>query len=473
MRGVHALGFVNLTEGAGVDLKEVKLRQSEFDISEQQKKTHLQLLGIEPGETPENPRAVAEKQLATFLKRAFRRPVEDKEVAKILQLYDRAAQRGDPWEEGMKLAIRGVLISPDFLFRMEQPALGKEIQPITNHELASRLSYFLWASMPDAELTRLADEGRLRDSEVLLSQVDRLLDDPRSLVFARDFVGQWLGTKDVGGRVAPITNEIQETYTPEIASDMREEVVLIFHHLLEQDRSVLELVNADYSFLTGRLARFYELENVKGLSKDRFQKVALKDQQRGGLLGTGAVLAMTSHYKQTSPVLRGAWVFDTLIGDPVPPPPPDVPELPKNKKGEKNLTDREKLALHRADTSCQACHNIIDPIGFALQNYDYIGKWRTQEEGQPVDTKGELPSGETFNGPTELKQVLTESRKEDLVRNLVRKLLGYALGRSLMDRDDATIEELISRVEGQNYSARELVRGIALSTPFQNRQLAE
>jgi len=474
-RGVHAIELKLAKDSDGLSIGEVRLAQN-FDlekVSEEQRTNHQRLVGAVVGEQPEDPRKLARDCLTAFLRRAFRRPVGDGEVERFLQLFDRSIGRGDPYEEAMKLTFRGVLISPDFLYRMEREPESEEIQPITDHELASRLSYFLHATMPDEELSRLADEGRLNDAAVLKEQVKRLLDSEESRVFVRHFIGQWLGTKDLGGRVAPITNAVQDFYTPEVASDMREEVVYFFDHLIRDNRSVLEMVDSDDSFLTRRLGKFYQLPEsaLEKLRDNEFRRVGLREQGRGGVLGMGAVLTMTSHYKQTSPVLRGAWVFDRLIGSPVPPPPPDVPELPtKGRDGKKKLTDREKLDLHRTAASCQACHQLIDPIGFGLQNFDAFGRWRDKDNDQPIDAKGVMPSGESFDGPIEMKSVLAETRRDELVRNLTRKLLGYALGRSLEDRDDCTIAQLVGTLEESDYKARTLIEGIVLSTPFRNRQ---
>ncbi|MEM9481699.1 MAG: DUF1592 domain-containing protein [Verrucomicrobiota bacterium] len=469
-RGVHAISIEVAKGGSPLELGEIALREKPKAITEEKAASHQKIFDFSPGQRVEgDPRAAATDILMKFVRSAYRRPIERGEVDRFLQLFDRGARRGDPFEECMKLALKGVLVSPDFLFRIETPPASEAIQPITNHELASRLSYFLWSTMPDAELTRLADEGKLNDEKVLTAQVDRMLADSQSEVFARAFIGQWLGTKDVGGRVAPTANDVQKYYKPEIAADMREEAWRFFHHLLTDNRNLLELVDAEYTFLTGRLASFYELPQAKKLPDAEFQKVALNDRTRGGVLGMGAVLALTSHHKKTSPVLRGAWVFDTLIGTPIPPPPPGVPPLQEKKKGKK-LTDREQLQLHREDANCMSCHQLIDPVGFGLQNFDFVGRWRDEQHGQPIDTAGKFPTGESFSGPGELKRALLETRKPEIVRNIVRKLLAYGLGRGLDDRDDCTIRELELALEENGYRSHILVKGIVLSTPFRNRQ---
>jgi hypothetical protein len=384
-------------------------------------------------------------------------------------LFDRSAQRGDPYTESIKLALRAVLVWPDFLFRIEARNPAPGIHAVGQYEIATRLSYFLWSTTPDEQLMRLADQGRLQDPEILKAQVERMLDDPRSRSFVDTFVGQWLGTQDLGGRVAPLLTELQSYYTPDVAADLRTEPVLLFDHILGENRSLLELLNADYTFLTERLVKFYQLEGKVDVHGNQFQMVKWPDNRRGGITEMGAVLAMTSHYEQTSPVLRGAWVLETLLGTPVPPPPPNVPPLDPDRKL-KQLTGRQKLEQHRANPSCAACHKLMDPIGFSLENFDWMGRWRDKENnGEPLDTSGELPSGENFNGPVELRQALL-NRQDDFLRHLSGKLLGYALGRSLQDGDSCTVQHLTDDLAKDGYRARTLIRDIVLSLPFRNTQ---
>jgi hypothetical protein len=385
-------------------------------------------------------------------------------------MYDRAAERGDPYEERVKLALKTVLVSPAFLFQIETGQEKPGIFPIGQHELATRLSYFLWASTPDEELLRLADEGKLQDAKVLAAQVDRMLDDPRSRAFANSFVGQWLGTKDIGGRVAPLITEVQHYYTPEVAADLREEPILLFQHLLGQNRSLIELLTADYTFMTERLANFYGYDGqITGLSANSFQKVTWPDNRRAGVLGLAGVLALSSHFKQTSPVLRGAWVLETLLGTHVPLPPPDIPPLDVEPSKIGGLTMRQKLVKHRENPACASCHNVMDLIGFGLENFDWLGRWREQDAGQKIDAAGVMASGEKFDGPAELRQVLL-NRKDDFIRTLTGKVLGYALGRSLEDGDQCTIQKLVATLAKDDYKARTLIREVVLSTPFRNVQ---
>jgi cytochrome c553 len=468
-RGAHTVTVVNGTER--VEFYSVTVDQRPAPMAAEKRALHFQLLGLEVGQSPVNPRAAARRVLKQVLPKAFRRPVEDAEVDPFLALYDRGAKRGDPFEENVKLALKAVLVSPRFLFKVEEPDARPGIQRVGQYEMASRLSYFLWSTMPDAELLQLAGAGKLQDPAVLTAQVDRMIDDPRARMFANGFMGQWLGTQEVGGRSMPLLTELQHFYTPEAAADLREQPELVFHYLLTANRSLLDLLNGNYTFLTERLVKYYELEGkVKLGPGPGFHKVDWPDTRRAGVLGLASVLGMTSHYKEASPVLRGAWVLETLLGTPVPPPPADVPPLDAVKASHKKLTMREMLAKHRENVSCAACHNLMDPIGLGLENFDWMGRWRDKEaDGRPVDASGALPSGERFNGPEELRGVLLE-RKDEFVRQLVGKTLGYALGRGLQDGDQCTIQRLMDSLAKDGYSARTLIRDIVLSTPFRNLQ---
>ena len=480
-RGVHTITVVN--GNAPVTFYSLTVEQRQAPAPPEKLALHYRLFGVEAGESPLNPRQAARQLLAGFLRKSYRRPVEAAEVDRFLALYDRARERGDPYEERVKLALKAVLVSPRFLFRIEDHDDAPGVHPLGQYDLASRLSYFLWSTMPDDELLQLAGQGRLQDPKVLAAQVDRMLDSPRSRAFSTSFVGQWLGTQEVGGRVVPLLTELQHYYTPEVAADLREEPVLLFHYILGENRSLLELLSANYTFLTARLAKFYEVDGrvldgqakgldggIKSFDDDGFHRVAWPGEQRAGVLGLAGVLAMTSHYKQASPVLRGAWVLDTLLGTPVPPPPPDVPPLEVAARSEGGLTMRQILSRHRADASCATCHNLMDPIGMGLENFDWMGRWRDREtDGQPVDAAGALPSGEKFNGPVELRQVLL-NRKPEFLRHLAGKVLGYALGRNLQDGDQCTVQRLVDSLEKDQYRSRTLIRNVVLSIPFRNTQ---
>ena len=466
-RGPHTIGVV--AGKAAVTFYSLTVEQKLNDIPAEKRALHYRLFGTEPFESPLDGRKSAERLLSDFLPKAYRHPVDKGEAIKFLTLYDRAEKRGDPYEERVKLMLKAVLVSPRFLFRVEQMDNRPGIHPLDPYDLASRLSYFLWSTMPDPELLSLASSGKLQEEPVLRAQVDRMLNDPRSRTFVNAFVGQWLGTQDVGGRVVPLLTELQHFYTPEAAADLREEPVLLFQNIVNENRSLLELLTANYTFLTERLVKFYELEGKVQVSPTGFTRVEWPDKRRAGILGMASVLAMTSHYKAGSPVLRGAWVLDTLLGTPVPPPPPDVPPLEAAGKTAQG-TMRSQLMKHRENQACATCHNLMDPIGFGLENFDWMGRWRDEESnGQPVDASGVLPSGEKFNGPIELRQVLL-SRKEEFTRHLAGKVFGFALGRSLQDGDQCTVQKLVDSLAKDDYRARSLITDVVLSTAFRNTQ---
>jgi len=466
-RGLRQLSIVG--EGAPLATATITVQQRPAASTPEKLALHYRLLGAEPGAEPVQPRKAAGQILRRIVRQAYRRPIETADIAPLLTLYDRAAQRGDPFEERVKLALKAVLVSPDFLFKLERRNEKPGIYPIGQYEMASRLSYFFWSTMPDAELDLLAAEGKLQDPKTLTAQVERMLDDPRAHAFTSTFIGQWLGTQDLGGRVAPMLTEIQEFYNPPVAADLRAEPILIFERILAENRSLLDLIDGNYTYLTERLVKFYQLEDqFKDLHGNEPRFVQWPDPRRAGVITSGAVLAMTSHYNQSSPVLRGAWVLDTLLGTPVPPPPPNVPPLETGKK--KAVHMREKTLEHRNNPACSACHKLMDPIGFALENFDWTGRWRDKEsDGTPIDASGALASGEAFIGPVELRQVLL-GKKEDFLRHLSGKVLAYALGRNLQDGDSCTVQHLVDALQKDNYRARTLMREIVLSTPFRNSQ---
>jgi hypothetical protein len=473
-RGLHQLSIAAASgpDASPVPVISLAVDQKPVPVSPEKLALHYRLLGTEPGFEPVQPRRAAEQILRGFLRKAYRRPVETADVTPLLTLYDRAAERGDPFEERMKLALTGALVGPEFLFKIEQRNDKPGIYPVGQYEMASRLSYFLWSTMPDDELNTLAAEGRLQDPKVLAAQVDRMLDDPRSDTFASTFIGQWLGTQELGGRAAPMLTELQDFYTPPVAADLRAEPILIFERILGENRSLLELLNGNYTYLTTRLVKFYQLEDqLKDFkATQQPQLVEWPDNRRAGVIDLGAVMAITAHYKQTSPVLRGAWILDTLLGTPVPPPPPNVPTLPDGSKAKDGVGMRQKILAHRANPACAACHKLMDPMGFALEHFDWTGRWRDKEaDGSAIDASGELPSGEKFDGAVQLRQVLLD-KKDDFLRQLSGKVLGYALGRSLQDADSCTVAKLAESLRKDNYRARTLIREVVLSVPFRNSQ---
>lgn len=465
-RGFHAIGLRNLKDQSDVGLLRLKIKELGIKRPHEAEVFHARIFQAKDGKY-EKSRDAAKRLIHDFAQRAFRRPIDDADIELFLALYDRAEQRNDPYEECVKLALKGILVSPHFLFRIEDTPQSTDLEPIDDFELASRLSYFLWSSMPDERLFNLAKQRKLRETPVLQAEVRRMLQDDKAEIFFETFTGQWLGTKEVGGSVSPINGEYRDIYSSELAADFRAEAIQLTTYIVRENRSILEFLDADYSFLNDRLAKHYGLPQVKGRS---LRKVDVTNGQRGGLLGLGGVHMVTSYPQRSSPVLRGAWVLETLLGTPVPSPPDDIPALPKKVSSKSAKTFREQLEKHRDNKSCAACHDLIDPIGFGLDNYDLLGRWRDKtENGKAVDATGVLPSGEKFRGPAELKKILLE-RKQEFARHLSRKVLGYALGRSLEDPDSCTIESLVTSLEDNGYQMQTLIEQIVLSTPFRNRQ---
>jgi hypothetical protein len=415
------------------------------------------------------PREAARRILDSFLPRAFRRPITEKELERYLGLFDLAAKRGDSYEQSLKLALKGVLVSPSFLFLMETPPNKSGIYRLDHYEMASHLSYFLWGSAPDAELMRLASQGKLHDDEVLREQIRRMLRDPRGRGLADGFAGQWLGIRPLGTTIRPDAKAFQE-FDEELAAAMREETLLFFNSILYEDRSVLEILAADYTFVNERLAALYKIDGIKGT---QMRRVKLNDPVRGGVLGQSSILAVTSFPHRTSPVLRGRWILEELLGAEVPPPPPDVPVLKERKKDDTGETIRQKLEKHRSSPECATCHNRMDPLGFGLENLDVLGRFRTEQNGKPIDSVGILPTGEKFNGPVELKKLLLEKRRAEFLRNLCRKMLGYALAREVTRAEMSVVKDCVEALEQGDFRASRLLETIVTSYPFSHRYQKE
>lgn len=461
-RGLHAISILVPEKSPSVEIRYINIKEMKKEPTAKEKDRHNKILS---GMTKQD-RATAKKIFHEFAKRAFRRDVPENEIEKFIALYDRAEKRGDPFEERIKFGLKGILVSPHFIFRIENRNETDSIQAISDFELANRLSYFLWTTMPDEELFRLASQKKLNNPAELKKQIKRMLADPKARTFIQHFVEQWLGTKDVGGRIAPVNKqEFRDVYSTALADQLREETILMMEYVIQENRSVLELIDADYAFLTQKLAKHYNIPDVKGR---KFRKVEIKNGRRGGVLGLGAVHMVTSYPTRTSPVLRGSWVLETLLGTPVPSPPPGIPELDLRAKTIKKMSRREILEKHRDNNICSACHDIIDPIGFGLENYDLFGRWREKLDKRPVDSTGNFASGESFKGPGELKKILLK-RKYEFSRHLTSKMLGYALGRSLEDYDACTIETIRSKMEKSGYRSQTLIEEIILSLPFRSR----
>jgi hypothetical protein len=432
------------------------------------------LLIAQPNQTT-SPQQAAREILAAFLPRAFRRPVTPAEIESSLALFKKAQAHSDTFEDAILLTLEGALISPNFLFLLQEPNPHPEARALTDFELASRLSYFLWGSMPDQALFKLAAQGALHDPAVLRRQVVRLLresavekgadtadiESPRRVHdFVERFVEQWLGTRELGTAIKPDPKLFPQFYNPDLQSNIREEPALFFEQLVTKNLSLLNLLDSDWILLNDDLKGLY---NISVPTELRASWKAGHDH-RGGLLGMAAVLAVTSYPNRTSPVRRGNWILDTFLGVPVPPPPSNVPALPEARQ-DQPTTVRERLMAHRQNPVCGSCHNRIDPLGFALANYDVLGRWRTEENGKPIDATGELPDGTVVHGPQELKQALL-NRKDLFIRNLTRKMLGYALGRGLTFEDYCTVDDIVLQVERDDYRTQTLIQGIVASVPF-------
>jgi len=409
--------------------------------------------------------------MSGLARRAYRRPVTAEEVGQLAGILSLARQQGDSFEEGLVQALQAMLVSPHFLFRIERDrgqdrraSRGESMQQVGEHELASRLSYFLWSSMPDDELLRLADEGALRRPEVLAAQVRRMLSDPKSGALAENFGGQWLELRKLES-ITPDRERFPE-YDEYLRLSMRRETELFFEHIAREDRSIVEFIDADYSFLNERLAQFYHIPGVKG---PEFRRVALAGHpQRGGVLTQASVLTVSSYATRTSPVLRGKWILENVLASPPPPPPPDVPNLDEAKVGT-SASLRQQLEEHRKNTTCASCHSRMDPLGFGLENFDAIGAWRTQDGKFPVDASGTLPDGRSFRGPGELKTILKADRVA-FAECLTEKLLTYALGRGLERYDRPTVKRIAGRVAANDFRFSSLTLEIINSLPFQMRR---
>lgn len=407
----------------------------------------------------------AQKTISRLLRHAIRRPITDDDLVKPMRMYREAAENAG-YESGIENALASILIHPEFLFRIEQEP--DAIKPGTTYrirdiELASRLSFFLWSSIPDEELLSLAEQGQLRDPSILRQQTLRMLADGRSQALVENFANQWLYLRNLDS-ITPNARLFPD-FGDNLRQAFRRETELFFESILRNDQSVLDLIQADYTYLNERLAKHYGIPHVYG---SRFRRVSLNaDWHRGGLLRQGSILTVTSYATRTSPVLRGKWVLENIFGTPPPPPPPNIPDLEDNTVSAK-LPLRQRLAQHRAAASCAVCHDLIDPIGFALENFDAVGQWRELENGEPVDASGGLPDGTQFNGVRGLEQGLLE-RPDIFVSTLTEKLMTYALGRGLDYYDAPAVRKIVSDARTQDYRFSSLILGIVQSQPFQMR----
>jgi hypothetical protein len=444
---------------------------------------HIQTLNISgpfnatgPGDTPArrrifvcNPATPADevpcaRQIVSRLaRRAYRQPLTDADLARAMGFFE-SGRRDGGFESGIEAAVERILASPKFVFRAERdPANAPPVYQINDLELASRLSFFLWSSIPDDALLKAAAEGKLKDPAELERQVRRMLADPRSEALVTNFAGQWLHLRNVRNLLP--NSDLFPDFDDNLRQSFLRETELFFESILREDRSVLDLMTANYTFVNERLARHYGIPDIYG---SRFRRVTITDDARKGLLGQGSILAVTSHAERTSPVVRGKWILENIMGTPVPPPPPDVPPLKENAEGERPRTMREQMAEHRANPACATCHKVMDPVGFALENFDAIGAWRTHEAGGAIDASGELADGTKVDGVVTLRKALM-SRPVVFAGTMTEKLLTYALGRGLDYHDMPAVRAILRDSAPEKYRFSSLILSVVRSTPFQMR----
>ena len=414
--------------------------------------------------------ACAKKIVSNLAHHAYRRPVSDGETAQLLALYNEGARNGG-FESGVRLALQKILVSPEFLFRAEVDPPGAApgtVYKISDIELASRLSFFLWSSIPDDQLLAVAESRRLSDPSVLQGQVKRMLADPRSQALVKNFAGQWLYLRNIA-RISP-----DQTTFPKFDDNLREalakETELLIESQVREDHPVTDLLTTDYTFLNQRLAEHY---GIRGIYGTEFRRVKLEDPNRYGLLGQASILAVTSYPNRTAPTIRGKWVLEQLLGSPPPPPPPNVPSL-KDDATAQQMTMRQRMEQHRANPTCAACHRLMDPLGFALENFDGLGNWRvsTAPGSGPIDASGTTPDGTAFNGPAGLRDVLM--KKQDMfVENFTERLLTYALGRGVEEYDYAALRTIARDAAADNQKWSSIILGIVKSTPFRMRRASD
>ncbi|GEP41056.1 DUF1592 domain-containing protein [Brevifollis gellanilyticus] len=417
-------------------------------------------------------RAEARKVASSLARKAYRRPASEAELEVLVGVFDLAQKNKLPYPASLRLMLKAVLVSPQFLFITPAKAAeaGQAIIPLDDYQIASRLSYLLWATMPDAELSALADQGKLHEPEVLKDQVKRLLADRRSRALFDGFGAQWLGVGELKNQTFDPAKFPQ--MTAELRAAMYDEARLFFDSIVRENRSVIGFVDSDYTYLNGTLAKLYGME--KSVTGSEMQQVKLTNKNRGGILGMAGILATTSFPNRTSPVKRGVWVLEQVLGERVPPAPPNVPTLEKQ-DGKKvaNLTLRQRTELHRTNAVCANCHKILDPIGFGLENFDAIGQWRDQDDtGGKIDAAGELPGGKHFSSPKELKTILS-ARTADVARNLTERLLAYALCRQLEGYDEIVVDRLMETIAKDGYRMQTLITEVVTSYPYLNHRIQE
>jgi mono/diheme cytochrome c family protein len=487
--GPHSVGVSFSGKSSASDTKQLKsYERSSSDTYDWSGHPHVDSLTIAgpfnatgPGDTPSRRKifvcrpataaaesACAKTILTTLARRAYRQPVADADLQRLLGFYQEGRREGS-FDTGIQTALQRILASPKFVFRAERDPDG--VAPgapyrLTDLELASRLSFFLWSSIPDDELLRVAEQGRLRTPAVLSQQVRRMLADKKSSALVANFAGQWLQLRNLRNMM-PNSEEFPD-FDDNLRQAFQRETELFVESIVREDRSALDLLSADYTFVNERLARHYKMRGVYG---SHFRRVPVTDEARRGLLGKGGVLMVTSHVDRTSPVARGKWILDNLLGAPPPPPPADVPPFPEGEES-KSKSVRERMEQHRANPVCASCHRVMDPLGFALENFDAVGAWRTKDGGQPIDVSGQLADGTQVNGAVMLRQALL-SKPDVLVTTLTEKLMTYGVGRGVGYADMPTVRTIVRDAAANNYRFSSLVLGIVSSKPFQMRMKAQ
>ena len=409
----------------------------------------------------------ATKVLQPFISRAFRRLVTAEETAPYANLVDLAVSRGERYEQGLQVALSAVLVSPQFLFRIErsaEPDNPKKVVELNDYQLASRLSYFIWSSTPDDELLALAFDGRLSKPEILRGQVKRMLADPRSQGLVDGFANQWLNLRNLED-VTPDPN-VFPGFNDELKVAMQRETELFFKTVMDDDLPVTAFLTGKFTWVNEQLASHYGIDGVSG---EEFQRVSLNDTQRAGVITQGSILTLTSNPNRTSPVKRGKWIMENILGTAPPDPPADVPEIEAAKESLPDASFREQLELHRESPVCASCHRSMDPLGFGFENFDAVGRWRTKDGEFEIDASGKLPEGGDFAGPMELIEIL-EKQKAQFADSLARKMLVFALGRGLEYYDECVIKEITTEMEKQEYRFSSLVLGIVTSDAFLQRR---
>jgi mono/diheme cytochrome c family protein len=454
--------------GGGPNVRRILVRGPYNVTGRGETPSRAKIFTCRPATAAEEERCAGEI-LSTLARGAFRRPVTAADIAPLLALYRRGRADAD-FDRGIEAALRAILVSPEFLFRIERDPSDVQsgrIARVTDVELASRLSFFLWSSVPDEELLTLAEQGKLADPAVLRGQVERMLQDQRSQALVDNFAGQWLQTRTVeqvrpDPGIFPFDEALRRAFI--------EETRLFVGSIVRENRSILDLLRADYTYLNQRLAEHYGIPNVYG---PQFRRVTVTDPNRQGLLGHGSILTVTSYPNRTSVVQRGRWVLESLLGSAPPPPPPDIPDLRPATVDGRKLTMREQMEIHRQNPLCASCHSRMDPLGFALENFDGVGRWRDTDAGNPIDANGTLPDGTSFQGPAGLRQLLLTKYQEEFVRSAAEKLLMYGLGRGLEYYDYPTVRAVAREAAKDDYRLSSLINSVVHSTPFQMRRVSE